>query len=49
VSRDSFLGLYFISFPLNKKFKLFRLYFLLHIINQVNKVRTITIVNNYRR
>ena len=44
-----FLGLYFISFPLNKKFKLFRLCFLLYIINKVNKVRTITIVNNYRR
>ena len=28
-----FLGLCFISFPLNKKFKLFRLCFLLHIIN----------------
>jgi len=28
-----FLGLYFISFLLNKKFKLFRLCFLLYIIN----------------
>ena len=28
-----FLGLCFISFPLNKKFKLFKLYFLSHIIN----------------
>jgi len=43
------LGLCFISFPLNKKLKLLRLYFPLYIINRVNKVRTVTVVNNYRR